>query len=152
MPSRQHSLQFFGCGRCIETSYCEDMKAWAKTLILLSLFIVYIFLGSFAFLKMEQPQEYAAKEEFFTYLQVFVRNNSACELSVAELRTLLVHVNLVKANGLRHAERIFTDGVSNIWTWPNSIVFAATIVTTVGKYVAYPVILHKRINLCFGSK
>ncbi|XP_033634712.1 potassium channel subfamily K member 16-like [Asterias rubens] len=108
------------------------MKPWVKSLVLLPVFLGYIFIGSSFFLKIEGPHQVTVRDEYFDFLRLFVQNNSACGMSVDDLKAILTHVNVAKAEGLLHPETILNEGVSNVWTMPNSIVFASTIVTTIG--------------------
>ena len=110
------------------------MKPWVKSLVLLPVFLGYIFIGSSFFLKIEGPHQVTVRDEYFDFLRLFVQNNSACGMSVDDLKAILTHVNVAKAEGLLHPETILNEGVSNVWTMPNSIVFASTIVTTIGKF------------------
>ncbi|XP_038074241.1 potassium channel subfamily K member 16-like [Patiria miniata] len=107
------------------------MKPWVKSVILLPLFILYIFLGAYAFLRLEQGNAEAAREEFFGFLVPFVLNHSQC-LSSDELLSLLNKRAVARAKGVYTPSLLVGGQLLSFWSWSNSIVFASTIVTTVG--------------------
>ena len=107
------------------------MKTVAKSLILLPLFISYIFLGAFVFLKIEGGQSRRARDEFFQFLVHYTINHSSC-LTSDDLLSLMEQFAVVRAKGMIFPYAVFENGIQPVWSWSNSIVFAATIVTTVG--------------------
>ncbi|XP_022103808.1 potassium channel subfamily K member 16-like [Acanthaster planci] len=107
------------------------MKAWLKSLILIPIFIVYIFLGAYVFHKLEEGNAAAEREEFFKFLIPFAINHSDC-LSSDALLSVLDRASEARAKGVMYPSQVLAGQLVGFWSWSNAVVFAATIVTTVG--------------------
>ncbi|XP_022103804.1 potassium channel subfamily K member 16-like [Acanthaster planci] len=109
------------------------MKPWKKCLLLLAAFLAYLFAGAFVIILIERDEVTRAQEKFFGELGAFVQSHYACGATPDEVIALMEKAGVAYSRGAFYSEMASSHNeLLAVWSWPNSILFASSVVTTIG--------------------
>ncbi|XP_038074256.1 potassium channel subfamily K member 7-like [Patiria miniata] len=109
------------------------MKPWKKCLLLLTALFVYLSVGAFVMIRIENDATSRAQTEFFDKLAVFVQGHYACGATPDRVLALLEKAGVASSREAFHSALAIPDSeLVPVWSWPNAILFASSVVTTIG--------------------
>ena len=127
------------------------MEPWKKCLLLLAAFFAYLFAGAYVMILIEKDAVTRAQKKFFGELGAFVQSHYACGATPDRVIALMGKAGVAYSKGAFYSDVAISqnDELLAVWSWPNSILFALSVVTTIGKY---SLLICCKNNLCFSQR